>query len=203
MFKEVERSESILDSLLDRLLIVMVIGVMILIILIIVRLSGKTPTNTLSIIFSGIVAFATIIYAYYTKRLVVETIKLRKAQTEPEISLVSSFKNDKIELTVENIGLGPAQNVKLSILEFYKKTRPDESADEHPTITEITVKEIPCLYPSQKHTILLDSSKKDNVGTWQMIKISYDNSLGEKRISREFIPPVDALQAFNDYTKGF
>jgi len=71
-----------------------------------------------SILFSAVVAIATVIYAILTWKLVEETRKIRKIQTEPKISIDIQPKEDSIhfiDMIIQNIGLGPAYNIKFTI----------------------------------------------------------------------------------------
>ncbi|MGB8226938.1 MAG: hypothetical protein WCE45_08785 [Sedimentisphaerales bacterium] len=68
-----------------------------------------------TIIFSALVAFSTVIYAVLTWKLVSETIKLRKAQTEPTISIRIEPNEHCLlycDMIIQNIGLGPAYDLK-------------------------------------------------------------------------------------------
>lgn len=68
----------------------------------------------LQIIFSAVVALATVAYAALTLFLVRETIRLREAQTEPEIVVYlqpSEHANRAIDIVVKNIGAGSAHNL--------------------------------------------------------------------------------------------
>jgi hypothetical protein len=73
----------------------------------------------ITLLFTIAVGVSTIVYAYLTAKLVNETKRMRKSQTDPEIS-VSLVQNDisisLIDLIVENIGLGPAYEIKFEIL---------------------------------------------------------------------------------------
>jgi hypothetical protein len=76
---------------------------------------------TLSFAFA--VMISTAVYAFLTWKLVNETRRMRKAQTDPEIS-VSLVQNDKatiefIELVIENIGLGPAYGIKFEVIKDF------------------------------------------------------------------------------------
>lgn len=66
-----------------------------------------------------IVAVATVIYAVLTGLLVVETVRMRRAQTEPK--LAAYFEPDEQavifgHLYVKNIGLGPAYDVTFDLI---------------------------------------------------------------------------------------
>jgi hypothetical protein len=91
-----------------------------------------TIESILTIIFSALVAFSTVIYAVLTWKLVNETIKLRKAQTEPKISIrIEPNENCMFycDMIIENIGLGPAYNINFEldpdIKDFHKKALSD------------------------------------------------------------------------------
>ena len=70
--------------------------------------------GALTILFSGIVTFATVIYAGLTWALVKETRMMREVQTEPKLQVsVNSFDFAVhiVRLNIRNIGLGPALDV--------------------------------------------------------------------------------------------
>ena len=67
-------------------------------------------SQTLIIAFSGVVAVSTVVYAVLTWRLVSETRSLRKAQTDPQLSVsVQSDRGDHgglVDLVIMNHGGG-------------------------------------------------------------------------------------------------
>ncbi|MEW6409708.1 MAG: hypothetical protein AB1488_06305 [Nitrospirota bacterium] len=72
----------------------------------------------LSLIFSFMVATATVTYVIFTIKLANETRRLRKAQTEPLVSVTIEPLEPHInfmELRVQNVGLGPAYNLAFKI----------------------------------------------------------------------------------------
>ncbi|WP_018141541.1 hypothetical protein [Thioalkalivibrio sp. ALJ7] len=72
-------------------------------------------SGALTVAFTGVVTFATVVYAVLTAILVAETRKLRQAQTEPRIEITVDaldFAVNIVRLCVRNIGEGPAKNVK-------------------------------------------------------------------------------------------
>ncbi|WP_018231012.1 hypothetical protein [Thioalkalivibrio thiocyanodenitrificans] len=72
-------------------------------------------SGALTVVFTGFVTLATLVYAVLTAVLVVETRKLRQAQTEPRIEITVDaldFAVNIVRLCVRNIGEGPAKNVK-------------------------------------------------------------------------------------------
>ena len=73
----------------------------------------------LLIIFSGLVTASTIIYAILTWRLVSETKRMRRVQTEPRVDIRIEPREEWIfllELVIKNIGLGPAFDVRFSVM---------------------------------------------------------------------------------------
>lgn len=71
-----------------------------------------------SVLFSFVVTFATVIYAWLTWRLVSETRVMRRAQTEPVVAIVLAphqFRFGFAELLLVNEGTGPARDVKFVV----------------------------------------------------------------------------------------
>lgn len=74
--------------------------------------------GVLSLLFSGIVMVATVVYALLTATLVRETRQMREAQTEPRIEVAIAPKEEYVNivtLRVKNIGLGPAYDVRFDL----------------------------------------------------------------------------------------
>lgn len=72
-------------------------------------------SGALSVLFAGIVAISTIIYAILTGSLVRETKKMRKVQTEPKIAVYLEQNNaiqNSLDMVIKNIGMGSAHNIK-------------------------------------------------------------------------------------------
>jgi len=71
-------------------------------------------SGVISLLFAGVVAASTVVYAWLTARLVSETKRLREAETEPHIE-VSYRPRDEwislIDIVVKNIGGGPAYDL--------------------------------------------------------------------------------------------
>jgi hypothetical protein len=77
-------------------------------------------SGALSAIFSGVVTVATVIYAWLTWKLVDETRKMRWAQTEPRVQVTYRVREEWVnflDISVKNIGLGPAYEIRLHIRE--------------------------------------------------------------------------------------
>jgi len=75
------------------------------------------------LIFSGVVAFSTVIYSILTWKLVSETRKTREFQTTPDINIYFERAEADASFTYivfANSGLGYAKNVKFEILSDFK-----------------------------------------------------------------------------------
>lgn len=75
-------------------------------------------SGALSAVFSGVVTVATVIYAWLTAKLVQETRQMRQVQTEPRIQVtyrVSEHWINFLDISVRNIGLGPAHDIQFKV----------------------------------------------------------------------------------------
>jgi hypothetical protein len=71
-------------------------------------------SGAITVVFTAVVAFSTVVYAWLTAVLVKETRKIREVQTEPLIEMVIEPLEEAINiirLRIKNIGLGPARNI--------------------------------------------------------------------------------------------
>ena len=72
-------------------------------------------TDLLLLIFAGIVAASTLVYAVLTWRLVGETRRMREVQTEPQISVRAELSergdHGGIDLVIRNEGQGAAYKI--------------------------------------------------------------------------------------------
>jgi hypothetical protein len=74
--------------------------------------------GVIQLLFSAMVAGATVVYAVLTWRLVSETVRMRKAQTDAKVTMSIRPMTGHIhfvELSVKNDGVGPAYDVDLAI----------------------------------------------------------------------------------------
>ena len=74
-------------------------------------------TDVFLLVFSGVVAISTLIYAYLTWRLVGETRRMREVQTEPKISVfveLNEHISTGMDLVIRNDGQGPAYNIRFT-----------------------------------------------------------------------------------------
>ena len=78
----------------------------------------NSNSGSFNVLFSCIVALSTVAYVILTERLVSETKKLRRAQTEPNVSVIIQPREEYIkfiDLVVQNIGLGPAYDIQFKL----------------------------------------------------------------------------------------
>lgn len=75
----------------------------------------KEHAAALTVIFTCVVTLSTLVYAVLTARLVSETRRMREVQTEPKIHITIEsfeFSINIVRLNIQNIGLGPANNLQ-------------------------------------------------------------------------------------------
>ncbi len=81
---------------------------------------GLSTETIWTLVFSGLVAFATLVYAALTWTLVSETRRMRRAQTDPHVVVwvvPSAWAFGFADLIVKNFGGGPATDVKFEIIQ--------------------------------------------------------------------------------------
>lgn len=74
-------------------------------------------SGAFNVLFSAVVAIATVVYAVLTARLVRETERLRAAATEPALEVTYRARDEAmslLEIVIKNIGNGPAYGVRFS-----------------------------------------------------------------------------------------
>lgn len=137
-------------------------------------------SGAFAVIFSSVVAIATLVYAILTWKLVSETRKMREAQTEPNISISLQPREEwinLIDLVVQNIGSGPAYNIGF-------KVNPDFEYTKGEFLSEIGFmkKGLYYLAPNQKWQFFLTSIVKnfeEKTKKLFEIKVTYQNSAGK------------------------
>jgi len=132
------------------------------------------------IIFSGVVSIATVFYVFLTKSLVSQTKKMREAQTEPDVSVSVSSKEESTylkDIQIQNIGLGAAYNIKFEV-------EPDFEIVKGHMLSEINLIKngLHYLTPNQKISFFIASipeifMKKKK--SYFEIKVKYENKFGK------------------------
>lgn len=138
-------------------------------------------SGAFAVAFSAVVAIATIVYAILTWRLVSETRKMREAQTEPKISVTIQPREEwisLIDMVIQNIGLGPAYNIKFEI-------KPDFEYAKGNFLSELGFIKSGLRYlaPNQKLQFFLTSmieNFEEKTKKPFEIKVTYQNSMGKK-----------------------
>ena len=73
--------------------------------------------QVLMVVFTGVVAASTVVYAKLTSKLVSETRAMRKAQTEPRLSvqveLDENIRDGRMDLVIRNHGDGGAEDIRI------------------------------------------------------------------------------------------
>jgi hypothetical protein len=138
-------------------------------------------SGVLAIVFSAVVAIATIVYAFLTWKLVSETRRMRKAQTRPIVSVITQSDEkyiNFIEMIIENIGLGVAYNIKFEV-------NPDFEYAKGKFLSDLgfVKNDLKYLAPNQKLkfflTNLTENFEEKTKKPFE-INITYENSTGER-----------------------
>ena len=137
-------------------------------------------SGAFAVIFSAVVAIATVVYAILTWRLVSETRKMREAQTEPKVSVTIQPREEWIKLidmVIQNIGLGPAYNIKFEI-------NPDFEYMKGKFLSELGFMKngLKYLAPNQKLqfflTSMIENFEEKTKKSFE-IRVTYQNSIGK------------------------
>ena len=136
--------------------------------------------GALTVLFSGVVTIATVVYAVLTWKLVSETRRLREVQTEPEISISTLNRGESIswvDIRFQNIGLGPAYYVKFELIDD-----PTGAGAEWLSHRAFFSEGIRYLAPGDKIQFFLTSFAENHarkIQTRFSVKTSYKNALGK------------------------
>lgn len=142
-------------------------------------------TGAVGIIFSGLVTLATLVYATLTWKLVSETRRMRKAQTDAKVTIRVETRKEAIhflDFVVANEGIGPAYDVKFELKPVPSKEIDDSILNKIKSLGFINYG-LEYLSPNQEIRTFLTSMLQDfekKIGTAFNIKVSYKNSSGEK-----------------------
>jgi len=142
-------------------------------------------SGAINTVFSGLVTLATLVYAVLTWKLVSETKKMRRAQTDAKVTVRVEPRKETIhllKLIVANEGIGPAYDVKFEILPNLS-SKIEASIKEKIESLGYFDKGIEYLSPNQEISTFLTSILQDydaKIETSFNIKVSYTNSSGQK-----------------------
>ena len=138
-------------------------------------------SGAFAVIFSALVAIATIIYAILTWKLVSQTRKMREAQTEPKISVTIQPREEwinLIDMVIQNIGLGPAYNIKFEVSPDFEYTKGKFLSD-----LGVIKNGLRYLAPNQKIQFFLTSmieNFEEKTKNHFEVRVTYQNSAGKK-----------------------
>ena len=145
-------------------------------------LGGLTAADTWLLVFTGIVAISTVVYAFLTWRLVSETKRLRVAQTEPMVS-VSYHPREEwinfIDFSIKNVGAGPALDIRLEV-------DPDFEYVKDKWLSELNLFKngLKYLGPGEERRFFLTSLTEDGdakVGTPFEVRVTYRGTIGGQK----------------------
>lgn len=140
----------------------------------------NSNSGLFNLIFSGVVALSTVIYAVLTWKLVDETRKMREIQTEPKIAVTAEIHEKHfnfMNLKIQNIGLGPAYNIRLSLLKDF-----EYDLGEFVSEMGFIKNGIRYLFPGQKIETFLTSMLEDyerKIKDSFEIEVIYQNAHGK------------------------
>ena len=154
--------------------------------------------QTLIVLFTGVVAVSTVFYAILTWKLVSETRRMRRAQTEPRVSVhvelnETSGDGRRMDLMIQNVGQGPAEDIQ-----FGFEGDPTYFGKDRPIDQLLVIKNgLPYLSPNQSFRIVLGwlyggDFARATQKPWR-ISTQYKNVVGEE------MPKVTYLVDFSQF----
>jgi len=163
-----------------------------------------THSDAFIVVFTAVVTISTVVYAILTAILVSETRKMREVQTEPKIHItIESFEFaiNIVRLNIQNIGLGPARNLR-----FEPSVISGEESAEN-LLKEFTQSNffstgLRHFSPSQNIYSTFSDTTKDFEGKSNSVlsfKLSYESATG-KNYSDEVI--IDMSEIKGNYQLG-
>jgi hypothetical protein len=129
-----------------------------------------------TVIFSGIVTVSTCVYAFLTWRLTTETIRMRKAYTEPNVSIYLEQNRVSIhffDLIIRNIGSGPAYDVTFKVLEDFDI--PKERKLSQIGFIQEGIRYMPPKYQIKSYFLTFLDNYKDIIDKNIRVQVSYKN----------------------------
>ena len=166
------------------LVIICVISTLLLVFAFIYRQFINENQGMFMVIFTGVVAFSTAVYAIFTWRLSDETIKMREVQTEPNVSIIIEPREERmalINMKIRNIGSGPAYGIRFKIA-------PDFEYFNEKNLSQI-MEGVKYLAPNQKRQFFLTNLAEDHdkkINNPFKIKASYKDKF-DKKFEETFI----------------
>jgi len=139
----------------------------------------EDPLNLALVALTAVIAAATVAYVIVTIKLANETKLLRKAQTDPLISLHFGAYSNFMLIELRNVGLGPAYNLHFNIIDNIE-------VHDGKHLTDLNIlKDLRYLAPKQEISYEL-ADYNDLKGKTFRIAVNYQNKLAEE-YNEEFI----------------
>ncbi|MBN1618662.1 hypothetical protein JW887_04980, partial [Candidatus Dojkabacteria bacterium] len=160
----------------------------------------NSNSGIITVIFSGIVALSTLVYAILTWQLVSETRRMRKVQSEPALSMHIQPRNEWInfmDIIIENVGSGPARDVTFKLSRDFQLLKDRKWSD-----LNIFKNGINYLAPGQKIQFLCTDMEDDFETKKDLsvnIEVKYTN-ISKKKYKSTFI--LDFSQYLGIYQVG-
>jgi len=135
-------------------------------------------SGAFAVVSSAVVAIVTAVYVILTWKLVSETRKMREAQTEPKVSIIIQPREEWvnfIDMVIQNIGLGPAYNIKFEVNPDFEYTK-----GEFLSNLGFIKNGLKYLAPNQKLQFFLTSmieNFEEKIRKPFEIKVTYQNSI--------------------------
>ncbi len=141
--------------------------------------------ETLVVVFSGVVALSTVVYAVLTWRLVCETREMRQVQTEPRVSVRVALDhiNRGLELVICNEGQGAAKDVRFTFEgDTTYVTGPLHPKRCLPADIAVIKNGLHFLEPGEIHRFPLGQRRNDStsLGSWTF-RTQYENLSGKPK----------------------
>jgi hypothetical protein len=154
--------------------------------------------SILTLLFTAMVAGATVVYARLTASLVAETKKMREAQTEPNVSVhvqTSEVSINLVEMVIRNVGLGTAYDVRFTV-------EPDfDYISGTPLSGMGFIKHgIPYLARDQQLKFLLTSILETGLETRFEVVTTFSNAFG-KKYERRYLIDFSVFAGFHEITR--
>lgn len=159
----------------------------------------KTEVELLLSVLVGVatlvIAYSTWKYAVLTKRLVDETHKMRRAQTEPHVSIFLQGRdptNVVVDLVLRNDGFAQARNLEFEIepdCYYYKNRRLSDIAFLKPlsSLQPNETRKMPILQGAWRQELKDPSSSPESVS----VRASYEDIMGNRK-QETFVLPFES-----------
>jgi hypothetical protein len=145
-----------------------------------------------NLLFTAVVAVATVVYAVLTARLVRETQRLREVATEPAIEVTYRARDEAmalLEIVVKNIGSGPAYRVEFECSASPSSSGADELLNRLKKI-RFLASGINMLLPGQEYTSYWTDARKnttEKMGTQILVKTKCRGATGVEYVREHIV----------------